>query len=59
MKDGKPVRATKVVVSIQHSERIDQDEVREIVRPFVEATLPDGLDVRRGKFSRQPDRAAS
>ena len=38
----RPVRATKVVISIQHSERIDQDEVREIVRPYVVATLPDG-----------------
>ena len=39
---GKPVRATKVVVSIQHSDRIDQDEVREIIRPYVVSTLPDG-----------------
>ena len=39
---GKPVGATKVVVSIQHSERIDQSEVREIVRPYVVATLPEG-----------------
>jgi S-adenosylmethionine synthetase len=40
--DGKPVRATKVVVSIQHSERIETDEVRDIVRPYVVATLPEG-----------------
>lgn len=40
--DGKPVRATAVVVSTQHSERIDQDEVREIVRPHVENVLPKG-----------------
>jgi S-adenosylmethionine synthetase len=40
--NGKPVRATKVVVSIQHSGRIDQHEVREIVRPYVVATLPEG-----------------
>ncbi len=33
---------TKVVVSIQHSDRIDQDEVREIIRPYVVATLPAG-----------------
>jgi S-adenosylmethionine synthetase len=39
---GKPVRAIKVVVSIQHSERIDQDEVREIIRPYVVSTLPEG-----------------
>ncbi len=40
--DGKPVRATKVVVSIQHSDRIDRDEIREIVRPHVLAVLPEG-----------------
>jgi S-adenosylmethionine synthetase len=40
--NGRPVRATKVVVSIQHSDRIDQHEVREIIRPYVVATLPDG-----------------
>ncbi|HTW52682.1 MAG TPA: methionine adenosyltransferase [Stellaceae bacterium] len=40
--DGKPVRATKVVVSIQHSERVDQADVRDIVRPFVLDALPPG-----------------
>jgi len=39
---GKPVRATSVVVSTQHSEKLDQDEVREIVRPHVLEVLPDG-----------------
>jgi S-adenosylmethionine synthetase len=39
---GKPVRATKVVVSIQHSERLEQSDVREIVRPYVAENLPDG-----------------
>ena len=40
--DGKPVRATSVVVSTQHSPDIDQDEVREIVRPHVMNVLPSG-----------------
>jgi S-adenosylmethionine synthetase len=40
--DGKPVRATKVVVSIQHDESIDADRVRDIVRPYVVETLPAG-----------------
>jgi len=40
--DGKPVRAAKVVVSIQHDDSIDADQVREIVRPYVLETLPDG-----------------
>jgi len=40
--DGRPVRATSVVVSTQHSPDIDQDDVREIVRPHVLNVLPDG-----------------
>jgi S-adenosylmethionine synthetase len=40
--NGRPVRATAIVVSTQHSEKIDQDEVRRIVRPFVEKVLPAG-----------------
>jgi S-adenosylmethionine synthetase len=40
--DGKPVRATSVVVSTQHSEKVDQDKVREIVRPYVMKVLPQG-----------------
>ena len=40
--DGKPVRAAKIVVSIQHSDRVETDEVRDIVRPYVVATLPEG-----------------
>ena len=40
--DGRPVGATCVVVSSQHSDEVDQDAVREIVRPHVENVLPDG-----------------
>jgi S-adenosylmethionine synthetase len=40
--NGKPVRATAIVVSTQHEADIDQDEVRELVRPHVEGVLPDG-----------------
>jgi len=40
--DGKPVRATSVVVSTQHDASIDQDAVREIVRPHVINCLPQG-----------------
>jgi len=39
---GKPVRATSVVVSTQHHPDIDQDAVREIVRPHVVNVLPKG-----------------
>jgi S-adenosylmethionine synthetase len=40
--NGKPVRATSVVVSTQHGGDLDQDQVRDIVRPVVEEVLPDG-----------------
>jgi S-adenosylmethionine synthetase len=39
---GQPVCATSVVVSTQHAEPLDQDEVREIVRPHVINVLPQG-----------------
>ncbi len=41
-KDGKPVAAPRIVVSTQHDESISQDDVREIVRPYVKAALPEG-----------------
>jgi S-adenosylmethionine synthetase len=40
--NGRPIGATKVVVSIQHSEEIEREEVREIIRPYVTETLPSG-----------------
>ncbi|MFQ6017509.1 MAG: methionine adenosyltransferase [Kiloniellaceae bacterium] len=40
--DGAPRRATSIVVSTQHSKDLDQDKVREIVRPHVVNVLPDG-----------------
>ena len=41
-RDGKPVRATSVVVSTQHIEGATQAEMREIVRPHVLDVLPEG-----------------
>src|SRR5207248_2176241 len=52
--DGKPVRAAKVVVSIQHSDRIETEEVREIVRPYVVATLPEGWMCQEEHFLVNP-----
>lgn len=40
--NGKPVRAASVVVSTQHSEAVSQKDVRELVRPYVLASLPEG-----------------
>jgi len=51
---GKPVRATSVVVSTQHSRDIDQDEVREIVRPHVVNVLPQGWMCGEERFYVNP-----
>jgi len=40
-KNGKPYRMRSIVVSTQHDEALSTDDVREIVRPFVEKVLPD------------------
>jgi S-adenosylmethionine synthetase len=52
--DGKPVKATSVVVSTQHAEDLDQDEVREIVRPHVENVLPKGWMPAEDEFYVNP-----
>jgi S-adenosylmethionine synthetase len=53
-KDGRPVRASSVVVSTQHSEDASQDEVREIVRDFVESSLPAGWMCPEDEFFVNP-----
>jgi S-adenosylmethionine synthetase len=52
--NGKPVRATSVVVSTQHSADLDQDAVREIVRPHVVNTLPKGWMCPESEFYVNP-----
>jgi S-adenosylmethionine synthetase len=52
--DGKPVRAAKIVVSIQHSDQIETEEVREIVRPYVLETLPSGWMCEEDNFLVNP-----
>jgi S-adenosylmethionine synthetase len=39
--NGKPVKATSIVVSTQHVEGLNQKQIRELVRPYVLASLPD------------------
>ena len=51
---GKPVAATSVVVSTQHAESLDQEAVREIVRPHVENVLPDGWMCPEDEFYVNP-----
>jgi S-adenosylmethionine synthetase len=52
--NGKPVRATSVVVSTQHDESVDQDEVRKLVRPFVLDVLPEGWMCPEDEFYVNP-----
>ncbi|MBV8458849.1 MAG: methionine adenosyltransferase, partial [Acetobacteraceae bacterium] len=40
--DGKPVQATSIVVSTQHEEHLDQAEIKQLLWPLVESTLPPG-----------------
>ena len=40
--DGKPVAVTSVVVSTQHTEGVSQEEIRELVKPYIQSSLPDG-----------------
>jgi S-adenosylmethionine synthetase len=39
---GRPFRATSIVVSIQHRKDLKQADVREMIRPLVIGTLPEG-----------------
>ena len=52
--NGKPVRATSVVVSTQHNEDLTQDDVREMVRPIVEDVLPAGWMCPEAEFYVNP-----
>jgi S-adenosylmethionine synthetase len=51
---GKPVCATSVVVSTQHDAKLEQDEVREIVRPHVVNVLPKGWMCEEAQFYVNP-----
>ncbi len=44
-KDDKPVGVRSVVVSTQHAEGLSQDDVKELVRPYIEEVLPEGWTV--------------
>jgi S-adenosylmethionine synthetase len=52
--DGIPLRAETVLVSIQHIEGMTQQQVREAIRPYVEASLPKGWMCAEDKFLVNP-----
>jgi len=52
--NGMPVRTETVLVSIQHKEGITQNQVRELIRPYVEKSLPQGWMCADEKFLVNP-----
>ena len=40
--DGSPVEATSIVVSTQHEEHLEQEDIKRMLWPLVESTLPRG-----------------
>jgi len=52
--NGTPRRATSVVVSTQHAAELDQEQVREIVRPHVVNVLPEGWMCAETEFYVNP-----
>jgi S-adenosylmethionine synthetase len=52
--DGKPVGATSVVVSTQHAEGLDQAEIKRMLWPLVESTLPKGWMCPEDEFYVNP-----
>jgi len=52
--NGLPIRAETVLVSIQHKEGVTQQQVRELIRPYVEKSLPKGWMCAEEKFLVNP-----
>ena len=52
--DGKPVAATSVVVSTQHEEGLEQGEIKQMLWPIVESSLPDGWMPPESEFYVNP-----
>tara|TARA_Y100000590_G_scaffold7355_1_gene9394 strand:+ start:10 stop:1173 length:1164 start_codon:yes stop_codon:yes gene_type:complete len=42
-KDGKPAAVKSVVISTQHSADVNQSQVRELVKPYIEKSIPKNL----------------
>ena len=52
--NGVPIRAESVLVSIQHKEGITQQQIRDLIRPYVIKTLPEGWMCDEEKFLVNP-----
>jgi S-adenosylmethionine synthetase len=54
MKKGKPKGISSIVVSTQHDESVDQEKVKEIVRPYVLSVIPKGWMCEEKNFYVNP-----
>lgn len=52
--NGKPVKATSIVVSTQHAEGLNQKQIRDLVRPYVLDALPKGWMCDEAEFYVNP-----
>lgn len=52
--NGVPLRADSVLVSIQHKEGITAGQIRELIRPYILKTLPEGWMCSEDKFLVNP-----
>ncbi len=53
-RDGKPVKAQSIVVSTQHAEKMNQADIRNVVREHVSAVLPEGWMCDEDEFYVNP-----
>ena len=52
--DGKPVGATSIVVSTQHDEGVEQSQIKRMLWPLVESSLPKGWMPQESEFYVNP-----
>ena len=53
-KNGIPIGAKTILVSIQHGEELTQNDVRNLIRPYVESSLPSGWMCEENMFLVNP-----
>ncbi len=52
--DGKPVKAGSIVLSTQHKDGLSQNDIKELVRPYIADVLPDGWMCDEDRFFVNP-----
>ena len=52
--NGKPIEATSIVLSTQHTERLSQNDIYDLVVPYIKSCLPDGWIPPKNKIYINP-----